>query len=332
MLYLKHFPASGTPLIGGTSVAVDGLASGLAANGAQVTVLCEGPRPGAVKCAAGYTIECCLNRKRYRTFAVSPAMRRRVVEQLEGQRGLCVLNGIFHPSVYGLARWLHRHRVPYVVAPHDPYDRAMPVIETPNGVAVNSTGDASRLHWRHPREPVHLLFLGRMDAYNKGLDVLLEAFSHLNAETRAKLTLQGPDGGDRSRLEKQAAKRSLDGSVAFQPADYSRPSHEVIADHDLFCLPSRFEGFGLAALEAMLAARVLLVSERAGIARHVEASGCGVCVQPTVSGVVEGFRQLMRRRTQWREMGLSGRRYALTHLQWQNIAGAALERYAELLS
>jgi glycosyltransferase involved in cell wall biosynthesis len=171
-----------------------------------------------------------------------------------------------------------------------------------------------------------------MDAYNKGLDVLLEAFSHLNAETRAKLTLQGPDGGDRSRLEKQAAKRSLDGSVAFQPADYSRPSHEVIADHDLFCLPSRFEGFGLAALEAMLAARVLLVSERAGIARHVEASGCGVCVQPTVSGVVEGFRQLMRRRTQWREMGLSGRRYALTHLQWQNIAGAALERYAELLS
>ena len=91
----------------------------------------------------------------------------------------------------------------------------------------------------------------------------------------------------------------------------------------MFCLPSRFEGFGLAALEAMLAARVLLVSERAGIARHVAASGCGVAVAPTVEGVREGLDRLLRRREHWREMGLAGRRHALRHLRWLRLVGAA---------
>ena len=39
--------------------------------------------------------------------------------------------------------------------------------------------------------------------------------------------------------------------------------------HDLFVLPSRFEGFGLSALEAMLAARPVLVSDVAGLAPHI---------------------------------------------------------------
>jgi glycosyltransferase involved in cell wall biosynthesis len=98
----------------------------------------------------------------------------------------------------------------------------------------------------------------------------------------------------------------------------------------VFCLPSRFEGFGLAALEAMLAARVLLVSGRAGIARHVAASGCGVVVEPTLARVGEGLLALLQRRAEWRGMGLAGRRYALANLQWKNIAASALEQYRRL--
>ncbi|MNC89681.1 hypothetical protein D3C83_56560 [compost metagenome] len=81
----------------------------------------------------------------------------------------------------------------------------------------------------------------------------------------------------------------------------------------------------------MLAGRVLLVSEGAGIARHVRDSRCGVTVPPTLAGVENGLRALLRLRPSWREMGLNGRRYALANLQWKNIGAAALERYAQLL-
>jgi glycosyltransferase involved in cell wall biosynthesis len=373
-LYLKHFPANGAPLNDGSSTAVGGLASGLAANGAQVTVLCEGPVRSSIRNGRGYTVECFVNSKPYRTFALAPSLKEYIAGHLARRRGLCLVNGMFHPGVYAMSGWLRRYGVPYVVVPHDPYDDAVfgrnahlkwpywylferrllrrasaiqvldmrhaaclrrlgietDVIETWNGVEPDSVPDVSELRWRTSGEPVHLIFLGRIDAYNKGLDILLDAFSRLAGRTGARLTVQGPDWGDRARLERQAAGGLVAGKAEFRGPDYERTSPRIIAEHDIFCLPSRFEGFGLSALEAMLAARVLLVSKRAGIARHVEASGCGITVEPTVAGVEGGLGVLLERRAEWREMGLAGRRYALAKLKWKNIAAAALEQYERI--
>lgn len=373
-LYLKHFPANGAPLNDGASTAVGGLASGLAANGAQVSVLCEGPVRSSIRNGRGYAVECFINRKPYRTFALAPGLKRYVAEHLAPHRGLCLVNGMFHPGVYAMSAWLRRHDVPYVVVPHDPYDDAVfgrnahlkwpywylferrlltrasavqvldmkhadclrrlgietDVIETWNGVEPDSVPEESELRWRAPGEPVHLVFLGRIDAYNKGLDILLDAFARVAGPTDARLTVQGPDWGDRARLERQAAGGMVAGKVAFRAPDYGRTSPRIIAEHDIFCLPSRFEGFGLSALEAMLGARVLIVSRHAGIARHVAASGCGVTVEPTVPGIEKGLLALLERRAEWRAMGLAGRRYALARLQWKNIAAAALEQYERI--
>ncbi|OGA11079.1 MAG: hypothetical protein A3D95_13685 [Betaproteobacteria bacterium RIFCSPHIGHO2_12_FULL_69_13] len=373
-LYLKHFPA-GAPLRDGTSRAVGGLAQGLAENGARVTVLCEGPARVSLDGGRGYEIECFANRAPYRTFALAPELKRYVAERLARRRSLCLVNGMFVPSVYAMARWLRRHGVAYVAVPHDPYDPALfgrnahlkwpywfllerrllkraraiqvldgrhglalrrlgvdtPLIETENGVAPEGVPGESLLRWREPGEPARFGFLGRIDAYNKGLDILLDAFARVAASADARLTVRGPDWGDRARLEKRAAESGVAGRVAFPGPDYSRASPEILSEYDVFCLPSRFEGFGLAALEAMLAARVLLVSERAGIARHVIASGCGVTVPPTVEGVAAGLTELLGRRREWRAMGLSGRRHALERLRWKDIAAQALNCYERLL-
>ena len=375
-LYLKHFPANGAPLNDGTSTAVGGLASGLAENGAQVTVLCEGQARSSMRNGRGYGVECFVNRKPYRTFTLAPGLKQYVAEHLARRRGLCLVNGMFHPGVYAMSGWLRRHGVPYIVAPHDPYDDALfarnahlkwpywylferrllvrasaiqvldikhaaclrrlgidtRVVETWNGVVPESVPEDSELRWRAPDEPVHLVYLGRIDAYNKGLDLLLDALPRVAARTDVRLTVQGPDWGDRARLERRAAGGPVAGEVVFAGPDYERTSPRIIGEHDVFCLPSRFEGFGLSALEAMLAARVLLVSGRAGIARHVETSGCGVTVEPTVPGIEEGLLALLERRTEWREMGLAGRRYALARLQWKNIAAAALEQYERIVA
>ena len=58
-------------------------------------------------------------------------------------------------------------------------------------------------------------------------------------------------------------------------------------------------------LEAMLAARVPPVSERARIAPHVRASDCGMTVALTPQGIEAAIEELLVRR---RKMGLPGRR------------------------
>lgn len=206
-----------------------------------------------------------------------------------------------------------------------------PVIEVPNGFSPADASEVSTLSWNFTKEP-RFLFLGRLDAYNKGLDVLLQAFSKLIEKNQKwTLTLQGPDWGDRQSLEQLAHQLGIDKNVIFLEPDYQLSPPAIIANYDIFCITSRFEGFSLSALEAMLAGRVLLVSEIAGITPHVKASGCGVIVQPTPESVQLGVINLMQKRSMWKEMGLKGQRYALDNLHWNSIASHALKNYRDLL-
>lgn len=211
-----------------------------------------------------------------------------------------------------------------------------PVIAVPNGVDAADAELVGAAHLTAPvtapstDRPARFFFLGRIDQANKGLDLLIDAFARFAAGRPVQLTLQGPDAGDAQALRARAAARGLDDRFTLLDPDHDTPSPLLVAGHDVFCLPSRYEGFGLAALEAMLAGRVLLVSDVGGIAGHVTSSGCGVVVTPSVEDILRGLDALWARRTEWPAMGMRGRTHALTQLSWAGIGRAALEAYRAL--
>lgn len=255
----------------------------------------------------------------------------------------------YHPSIFAQNRhlkwpyWYLRERpmlrqaraVQVLDFRHSEWLRAMavqtPVIEAVNGYAPEDVHPESVLQWRLEGPP-KLLYLGRIDYHNKGLDVLLDAFSQMLGQTDAQLTLQGPDWGDRGAMIRRAKRLGLGSRVAFRDPDFNKPAALISAEHDIFLLPSRFEGFGLSALEAMLAGRVILVSDIAGISPHVRASNCGVVISADVSRVKSGLTQLLEMRPKWKEMGLSGRHYAMNHLRWERIAAETLEQYTQVFT
>lgn len=377
-LYLKMFPplGKGEKMHNGAVKAVHGLASGLVNCGAKVEILCEGSRSedlndSSCQTDAGYTIKWFANSSRHLSFKIATGLQEYIRNEVKP--GLVILNGIFHPSVYGMSRLLKKQSIPYIVAPHDPYHPsiftknahlkwpywyflehrllkqaraiqvldsrhaqwlrhlgvATPIVETPNGFSAENVLPESTLRWRSHGSP-NILFLGRIDTHNKGLDLLLEAFAQVSEATNARLVIQGPDNGDRQSLEQQTAKLAISENVTFLEPDFDRSAASIAGDCDIFCISSRFEGFSLAALEAMLAARVLLVSEVAGIAPHVQASKCGVVVKPEVEAIKNGLLELLSLRDRWEEMGLRGRHYVLNNLQWDRIASTALEHYKRL--
>lgn len=206
-----------------------------------------------------------------------------------------------------------------------------PTIEVPNGFSPNEVHGESTLRWR-TKGHIKILFLGRIDVYNKGLDLLISAFSKIEKMLDIDLTIQGPDWGDRSALEAKAMNLGLADKITFLKPDYEHSSSEIIANYDIFCIPSRFEGFSLSALEAMLAGRVVVISDIAGLAPHVIASQCGVVIQPNVASIAEGLQEVIKLRSKWQEMGLRGRNYALKHLHWDRIGETALQSYRKLMA
>ncbi len=89
--------------------------------------------------------------------------------------------------------------------------------------------------------------MGRL-AYQKGFDVLIEAFSQAaEGKPTWSLTILG-EGPERRRLEEQIHARGLEGRVHL---GWVSDPNTVLRNCDAFVLSSRFEGFPNALLEAM---------------------------------------------------------------------------------
>jgi glycosyltransferase involved in cell wall biosynthesis len=205
-----------------------------------------------------------------------------------------------------------------------------PAIEVINGYRESDVPPLDQLQFR-ASGTAQLLFLGRIESINKGLDLLIAAFNEVAEQADIALTIQGPDAGDLPALKAQAAASKHGNRIRFLPPDFQTSPAILAAASDLFVIPSRFEGFSLAAMEAMLAARPVLITDIAGLAPHIRASGAGVVALSTIPSLRDGLLNLLSRRSDWKSIGLAGRTYARAHFRWPRIGAEALADYQKLI-
>jgi glycosyltransferase involved in cell wall biosynthesis len=120
----------------------------------------------------------------------------------------------------------------------------------------------------------------------KGVDVLLDALARLADDgLRPALWIAG-QGPARPALEKQARELGLDHQVRFlgERGDIA----DLLAACDVFILPSRSEGLGVAALEAMAAGRAIVATRVGGLAEAVVDESTGLLVPPADPAALAG--------------------------------------------
>lgn len=137
----------------------------------------------------------------------------------------------------------------------------------PNAVALNDFPAANRLR-RAASEGLRLLFLGRIEDSSKGVLWLPEIFAR--SPGSARLTIAG-DGPDLSRL--RAALLAHSPRITFMGAVGIEAVPRLMASHDIFLMPSRYEGLPMALLEAMAAGCVPIASALRGVTDMVVDDG-----------------------------------------------------------
>lgn len=101
-----------------------------------------------------------------------------------------------------------------------------------------------------------ILFTGRFE-YQKNLPLLVSAFSLMCREEDATLVLIG-DGKERHALHELIAGLGIKKSVKIVPPCDPTPWYKAA---DVFCLPSRYEGLSIAAVEAQTAGLKCILSD-----------------------------------------------------------------------
>lgn len=164
----------------------------------------------------------------------------------------------------------------------------------------------------------------------KGHRFLLEAAAELKRQGhRLRYRIAG-DGAEKERLKKAAENLSISNDVEFLGFVSDVPA--FLASIDIFVLPSLFEGLGVAALEAMAAARPVVASRVGGLAEVVEDGKTGALVPPgDAAALARAIARLAAGKERLGALGGNGRARAREHFSMEQMARRNESYYYELL-
>jgi len=183
-----------------------------------------------------------------------------------------------------------------------------------------------------------ILFVGRIDPI-KGIDTLLRAMGHLVAQAHSIPTLlfvggeTDPGGapiGSLADLCASAAELGLAQSIRFvgsQPQD-QLPRYYAAAD--VVAVPSRYESFGLVAVEAMACGTPVVASRAGGLAYTIEDEVSGLLVPVGDShALAHALARVLDDRDLRTHLG-AGARTAAQRYAWPAVATAIRHVYQRL--
>jgi len=184
------------------------------------------------------------------------------------------------------------------------------------------TGVDARYFALEPVEEHYLLYFGRHDIHTKGLDVLLRAFARI-APDYPEVALKIAGRGDPRQVERLrvlVAAAGLDDRVELVGSVDEAQKEELLRCSLFVCMPSRYEGWGIAAVEAAAAGKAVVGTRISGLCDAVRDGDTGVLVESGDAGALsQQMRRLLDDPPRRRRMGAAGRAWA-RRFDWDRLA------------
>jgi len=240
-------------------------------------------------------------------------------------------------------RYLNEARFLHAVSPDEieairRFGLERPVVVVPNGVPPDASVRASRpdaLYDGRPwlRDRHVFMFIGRLDPWQKGLDLLIAGFANAGLQN-ATLVLVGPDcGGSRHTLTALAARLGVGPTVVFTGPVFGEGRANLFAAAHVFVHPSRWEGLSLSVLAAAVAGKPCLITRQADPLGALERAQAALIVDASVSSIADGLRRgAAAGPEELAKMGTRGRRVVEEQFAWPSIASRVIEAYRHALA
>jgi glycosyltransferase involved in cell wall biosynthesis len=190
----------------------------------------------------------------------------------------------------------------------------------------NGVPDTPQRSVERPRPGPLIGAIGRLER-QKGIDVLIRALADVAGAT---LLVVG-DGSERSYLEELAQTVGVADRVIW--LGWSEDARSYLGSLDVVVLPSRFEGFPLAVLEALLARSAVVATDVGSVAEAVRDGETGLLVPPEdPAALTTAISRLLGDLELRQRLGEQGRRLVLEQFTADHMTRGFESLYAELLS
>jgi glycogen(starch) synthase len=180
----------------------------------------------------------------------------------------------------------------------------------------------------------YLLYFGRIDIYMKGIDLLIEAFETIAGRfNQHRLVLAGRGSRtDVARLTERLRQSPLREKIAFHENVSDRQKAELLHNATMVCMPSRFEGWCISAIEAAACSKATVGTRISGLMESIKENETGLLVSPENTGELAAAISRLLTDPELRiRLGSNGPAWARQFI-WDTIASSQEEFYLKVAS
>lgn len=172
------------------------------------------------------------------------------------------------------------------------------------------------------RNGIKAVFVGRLDVYQKGLDVLLKACKLTMDQLRKndfKLILYGPKIIDYEWVKQKIGAYGIGDFVKLGGEILGSEKEQALLDSDLFVLTSRFEGHPMGLIEALAYGLPVLVSPGSNMADEVKKFDAGWVCETDSENISRRLVNILKSKDSFALKGQNARELA-SHYDWKQLA------------
>ncbi len=200
-----------------------------------------------------------------------------------------------------------------------------------NGVFIPDTRKTS-FH----DDRVELIYIGRLDAFHKGLDLMVDAVAKVQEVLRQEkvhIDIYGPDRlGRYEHMESLIDKAGVKDVVHMHHEVAGAEKEKLLLEADAFIQTSRFEGMPLGILEALSYGIPCLVTEGTNLSEKVSVYSAGWSAKTDAEDISRAIVRAIKDRQHYPEYGENGRKFVEKEFSWHTIARNAIDTYENLIA
>ncbi len=283
---------------------------------------------------------------------------------------IVVFHEAYSPEYLYISKVLRKNKVPYIIVPHgalgkeaqkkkqlkkkvanillfNKFFKSAAAIQCLSDRELNTTSFGKRKFIGTnginmpdcKKEDFHsdttkIVYIGRLDAYHKGLDLLLEAV-RLKADflinNNCKLYIYGPDYQGRfANVQSMIAEKNIGELVSLNLGVSGDEKKAILLDADIFIQTSRFEGMPMGILEALSYGIPCLVTEGTTLGGLVEEYNAGWRCDTTAEAIVKAIERAVSEKEHYAKKSENAIECARV-FSWNNITEKTMHNYSEYL-
>jgi len=182
---------------------------------------------------------------------------------------------------------------------------------------------------------INIIFIGRLDIYHKGLDLLVDAVALIKNKLEVEnvsIDLYGPDvRNSKKKLTQLIASNKIDNIIKINDSIFSEEKTKVLCNADIFIQTSRFEGLPMGILEALSVGLPCILTPGTNLSKEVKDYFAGIEVMPDSKSISIGMLTMI----DYVKSGKSLTENAITlasNYSWESIAKKSIDKYAEIIN